>query len=131
MDNRKVLKYCSCLMKVRGKNTTFKNTRKKTKVKKVKSKAGNVYNPYGICKASVMRGISPKRNMPCGLIYNFDLYTNRELKAYAVEKGLSLRHKGKPITRRLLLNRLNNKAKKEKKKVKMSSIDKNVRKLIK
>lgn len=131
MDSRKVYKYCSCLMKVRGKNTMIRNTRKKTKVKRKKSKAGTIYNPYGICKASVMRGISPKKNMPCGLIYNFELYTNRELKAYALEKGLSLRHKGKPITRRLLLSRLRNKAAREKKKIKMASIDKNVRKLIK
>ena len=118
-------------MKVRGKNTEIKSTRKKTKVKRKKSKAGTAYNPYGICKASVMRGISPKKNMPCGLIYNFNLYTNRELKAYALEKGLSLRHKGKPVTRRLLLTRLKNKAAREKKKIKMASIDKNVRKLIK
>ena len=61
--------------------------------------------------------------------FNFDLYTTA-IKGIR-EKGLSLRHKGKPITRRLLLNRLKNKAKKEKKKVKMASIDKNVRKLIK
>ena len=131
MDNRKVLKYCSCLMKVRGKNTEIRTTRKKTKVKRKTSKAGTAYNPYGICKASVMRGMSPKKNMPCGLIYDFNLYTNRELKAYALEKGLPLRHKGKPVTRRLLLSRLKNKAAKEKKKIKLASIDKNVRKLIK
>ena len=118
-------------MKVRGKNTTFKNTRKKTKVKKVKSKAGNVYNPYGICKASVMRGISPKRNMPCGLIYNFDLYTNRELKAYALRKGYLLDTKENLSLEDYYLIALIIKQKKKRKKVKMSSIDKNVRKLIK
>ena len=116
MDNRKVYKYCSCLMKVRGKNTVIRTKRKKTVVKRKKSKAGTVYNPYGICKASVMRGISPKKNIPCGRLYDFNRFTKRELKAYALEKGLPLRHKGKPITKKMLITRLRNKENKRKKK---------------
>ena len=114
MDNRKVYKYCSCLMKVRGKNTTFKNKRKKkSKTKEV----GVLFNPYGICKASVMRGMSPKKNIPCGRIYDFNRYTKRQLKAYALEKHLPLRHKGKPLTKKMLITRLRNKEKRKKKKV--------------
>ena len=103
-------------MKVRGKNTEIRTKRKKTVVKRKKSKAGTVYNPYGICKASVMRGISPKKNIPCGRLYDFNRFTKRELKAYALEKGLPLRHKGKPITKKMLITRLRNKENKRKKK---------------
>lgn len=119
MDNRKVLKYCSCLMKVRGKYTKISNKRKtksKTKTKKVIVP----FNPYGICKASVMRGMSPKKNLPCGLIYDYNKYTMRELKAYAMEKNMPLRDKGKPITKKKLINRLKNKAYREKRKLKIT-----------
>jgi hypothetical protein len=101
-------------MKVRGKNTVIRTKRKKTVVKRKKSKAGTTYNPYGICKASVMRGISPKKNIPCGRLYDFNRFTKRELKAYALEKGLPLRHKGKPITKKMLITRLRNKEKRRK-----------------
>ena len=38
MDTRKVLKYCSCLMKVRGKYTNFSNKNKSKKKKKKEKK---------------------------------------------------------------------------------------------
>ena len=121
MDTRKVLKYCSCLMKVRGKYTSFSNKNKrknKNKSKKKSNGVGVLYNPYGICKAAVMRGMSPKKNIPCGIIYDFNRYNIRELKAYALEKHMPIRHKGKPMTRKMLITRLRNKATREKTKLK-------------
>ena len=125
MDTRKVLKYCSCLMKVRGKYTSFSNKNKNKSKSKKKSKkmnksnsVGALYNPYGVCKAAVMRGMSPKKNIPCGIIYDFKRYNMRELKAYALEKHMPIRHKGKPMTRKMLITRLRNKATREKTKLK-------------
>ena len=121
MDTRKVLKYCSCLMKVRGKYTSFSNKNKrknKNKSKKKSNGVGVLYNPYGICKAAVMRGMSPKKNIPCGIICDFNRYNMRELKAYALEKHMPIRHKGKPMTRKMLITRLRNKATREKTKLK-------------
>jgi hypothetical protein len=108
-------------MKVRGKYTNFSNNKQKKKSKKNKKKSKKVpviYNPYGICKASVMRGMNPKKNIPCGIIYDFNRYNMRELKAYALEKHMPIRHKGKPMTRKMLITRLRNKANREKGKLK-------------
>jgi hypothetical protein len=124
MDTRKVLKYCSCLMKVRGKYTNFSKKNKSKKKKKKSKKVAVIYNPYGICKASVMRGIEPKKNIPCGVIYDFSRYNMRELKAYALEKHMPLSHKGRPLTKKMLITRLRNKASREKKKLKNKSMRK-------
>ena len=108
-------------MKVRGKYTSFSNKNKhknKNKSKKKSNGVGVLYNPYGICKAAVMRGMSPKKNIPCGIIYDFNRYNMRELKAYALEKHMPIRHKGKPMTRKMLITRLRNKATREKTKLK-------------
>ena len=117
-------------MKVRGKYTKFSNKKQKknkNKSKKKKKEVGVLYNPYGVCKASVMRGMTPKRNIPCGIIYDFNRYNMRELKAYALEKHLPLRHNGKPITKKLLISRLKNKAAREKRKIKKLSSKTNVK----
>ena len=112
-------------MKVRGKYTNFSKKKKrknnKNKTKKKSKEVGVLFNPYGICKASVMRGMSPKKNIPCGIIYDFNRYNMRELKAYALEKHIPIRHKGKPMTKKMLITRLRNKASREKKKLKSKS----------
>tara|TARA_B100000989_G_C19482806_1_gene445955 strand:+ start:812 stop:1165 length:354 start_codon:yes stop_codon:yes gene_type:complete len=111
-------------MKVRGKYTSFSNKNKNKSKNKSKKKmkqsnsGGTLYNPYGVCKAAVMRGMSPKKNIPCGIIYDFNRYNMRELKAYALEKHMPIRHKGRPMTRKMLITRLRNKATREKTKLK-------------
>ena len=80
-------------MKVRGKYTSFSNksTKKSKKMKKSQNSkksngVGVLYNPYGVCKAAVMRGMSPKKNIPCGIIYDFNRYNMRETYAYKTQR---------------------------------------------
>ena len=85
-------KYCSCLMKVRGKGT----------------------NPYGICYKSVLRGQRPPpgQGIACTVNYRFTDYTNKELREYAREKRINYKYvrgtkKGKLLSRNNLVQKLN------------------------
>lgn len=88
-------KYCSCLMKVRGKS-------KKLKRDKIDA-------PYGICTNSVYNLQNKKRTKRISCLKNYDLsrFTFLQLKALAIEKKINIRKKGHYISKRSLLNKLN------------------------
>jgi hypothetical protein len=84
-------KYCSCLMKVRGKGTA----------------------PYGICYKSVLRGQRPPKGqgIACTVNYRFTDYTNKELREYAREKRINSKYvrgtkKGRLLSRKNLIQKL-------------------------
>lgn len=84
-------KYCSCLMKVRGKGI----------------------NPYGICYKSVLKGQKPPpgQGIACTVNYRFSDYTYKQLREYAREKRISDKYvkgtkKGKLLKKYDLIQKL-------------------------
>ena len=87
-------KFCSCLMKVRGKSKTLKKDR--------------IDIPYGICTNSVYNLQNKKRTKRISCLKNYDLsrFTFLQLKALAIEKKISIRKKGRYISKKNILNKL-------------------------
>ena len=79
-------RYCSCLMKVRPK----------------------IKNPYGICTNSVYNLQKTKRTkvVKCSKYYNFQKYNLKFLRAYAKEKNIKITNKGKYLTKKALVDKL-------------------------
>ena len=89
-------KYCACLMHVRAKGL----------------------NPYGICRASILKAkakaVSKDKNQykgdtmfkgNCTMSYNYDKYTDAEIKALAKEKKITLSYKDRNTGKRRLYSR--------------------------
>ena len=87
-------RYCSCLLKVRGKSKPLRSD--------------NIQNPYGICTNSVYNLQDKKRTKRIGCLKNYDLnsITFYQLKALAIEKKIKVRDKGRYISKKKILNRL-------------------------
>ena len=79
-------KYCSCLMKVRPR----------------------VNNPYGICTSSVYnkQNVKRKKVVNCSSYYDYNILNMEMLKAYASEKKIPTRSKGRYISKKKLIKRI-------------------------
>lgn len=87
-------KFCKCLIKVRAKSL----------------KKNKIINPYGICTKSVYltKGLKRTKKIKCLKLLNLSKMTFKELKAYAIEKKIPIRNKGKFVSKQYLINKLNN-----------------------
>ena len=91
---KKERKYCSCLMKVRGKS--YQKTKKIT-------------SPYAICTNSLYNREKKKRNkiVKCSKYYKFKNYSLQYLQAYALEKKIPIKSKSrKAYSKSILLKKI-------------------------
>ena len=88
------IKYCSCLMKVRGNSL----------------KGEKIGSPYAICTSSLYnkKDIKRLKKVKCSKYYQFDIYPLKYLQAYAIEKKVPYKTKsGKMYTKPVLLKHIN------------------------
>ena len=90
---KKERKYCSCLMKVRGKS--YQKTKK-------------LISPYAICTNSIYNRHKKKRNkvVKCTKYYKFKNYSLQYLQAYALEKKIPIKSKKKTYSKPVLLKKI-------------------------
>jgi hypothetical protein len=88
-------RYCSCLIKVRGKSKELKKN--------------NIISPYGICTNSIYNFRHKKRTKRLGCLkyIDFNKLTFLQLKALAIEKKLNIRKKGRYISKKNMISKLN------------------------
>ena len=91
-------KYCSCLMKVRGRD--YKLSKKNFKLP---------LNPHGICTNALYnrRGLKRTKVVKCSKLYMFNKYPKKYIVAYAVEKDIPVYNEnGKVSTKKELVKKI-------------------------
>ena len=86
MDTFLKKKYCKCLLAVRAKNQ----------------------NPYGICTKSVYgsRGLKRTKRISCIKSINLKSLSYKQLTAYANEKKIKIRNKGRFLSKKNLIRKI-------------------------
>ena len=91
-------KYCSCLMKVRGRD--YKLSKKNFKLP---------LNPHGICTNALYnrRGLKRTKVVKCSKLYMFNKYPKQYIVAYAVEKDIPVYNvNGKVLTKNEIVKKI-------------------------
>ena len=91
-------KYCSCLMKVRGRD--YKLSKKNFKLP---------LNPHGICTNVLYnrRGLKRTKVVKCSKLYMFNKYPKQYIVAYAVEKDIPVYNvNGKVLTKNEIVKKI-------------------------
>ena len=104
-------KYCSCLMKVRGRDYKLYKRNFKLPV-----------NPHGICTNTLYnrRGLKRTKLVKCSKLYMFSKYLKKYLVAYAVEKDIPVYNEnGKVLKKKELVNKIENVLKNEYKRTRL------------